>query len=217
MNRDATARQERFPCSPPIAVKPPNVNPRILKRLHNRKAARRESPIEYNRGPGETQGFHKQLHASGGEHVIPLCLKSCLTQYPRLFDIKVHESLLACKPPPVARLPGRRNARYEDNERLHRILRALGLHIVDLRGAGDVEAVAQTLAAMQVGAEVIAQAGLQCGSWFGRADVLRKVGTPSGLAAWSYEVYDCKLARETRAGTILQSACERPRRRGCPR
>src|SRR5215471_19218955 len=79
-------------------------------------------------------------------------------------------------------------------------LRAAGLRIVDLRGAGDADAVAQTLAAMLDGAEVIAQAGLQCGSWFGRADMLRKVATPSALGAWSYEVYDCKLARETKAG-----------------
>ena len=35
-------------------------------------------------------------------------------------------------------------------------------------------------------------------------DVLRRVDVPSGLGAWSYEPVDTKLARETRAGTILQ-------------
>jgi uncharacterized protein len=40
--------------------------------------------------------------------------------------------------------------------------------------------------------------------WFGRADVLRKVERQSQLGSWSYEVYDCKLARETKATTILQ-------------
>lgn len=38
----------------------------------------------------------------------------------------------------------------------------------------------------------------------GRADFLRKVSAPSDLGAWSYEVIDTKLARRTRAGTILQ-------------
>jgi uncharacterized protein len=30
------------------------------------------------------------------------------------------------------------------------------------------------------------------------------VETPSNLGPWSYEIYDCKLARETKAATILQ-------------
>ena len=54
------------------------------------------------------------------------------------------------------------------------------------------------------GADVIVQGALRDGRWYGRPDVLRRVETPSGLGAWSYEVADTKLARETRAGTILQ-------------
>jgi AAA domain len=42
------------------------------------------------------------------------------------------------------------------------------------------------------------------GHWSGRADVLRRVETPSGLGAWSYEVTDTKLARETKGNTVLQ-------------
>src|SRR5262249_37812184 len=42
------------------------------------------------------------------------------------------------------------------------------------------------------------------GRWFGRADVLRRVARPSGLGSWSYEVWDTKLARETRGGSVLQ-------------
>jgi predicted RecB family nuclease len=34
--------------------------------------------------------------------------------------------------------------------------------------------------------------------------VLRRVETASNLGPWSYEVYDCKLSTETKAGTILQ-------------
>lgn len=33
---------------------------------------------------------------------------------------------------------------------------------------------------------------------------MRRVERPSSLGNWSYEVYDCKLARETKAATILQ-------------
>ena len=62
----------------------------------------------------------------------------------------------------------------------------------------------QTLAAMQAGADVIVQATLTSGRWLGVADVLLRVDSPSTLGEWSYEVLDTKLARETRAGTILQ-------------
>ena len=80
-----------------------------------------------------------------------------------------------------------------------------GMPVVDLRDVFDDEAaLARTLAAMGDGVAVIAQAALRSGLWFGRADVLRRVETPSALGAWSYEVYDCKLARNTKAGTILQ-------------
>ena len=71
----------------------------------------------------------------------------------------------------------------------------------DEAGAGGLE---RTLKAMFSGAEVIAQATLAGGRWVGRADVLRKVARPSPLGDWSYEALDTKLARETRAGAILQ-------------
>src|SRR6202008_926160 len=54
------------------------------------------------------------------------------------------------------------------------------------------------------GTEVIAQGALSDGEWFGRPDVLRRVAAPSKRWAWSYEVADTKLARETKATTILQ-------------
>src|SRR3989475_3109929 len=63
---------------------------------------------------------------------------------------------------------------------------------------------AETLALMERGAEVIAQGALSDGEWFGRPDMLRRVEKPSKPWAWSYEVADTKLARETKATTILQ-------------
>ena len=80
-------------------------------------------------------------------------------------------------------------------------LRGAGGSIVDLRERKDSAA---TLAAMREGAQAIVQAPLGNADFFGIADVLLRVEEPSALGAWSYEPVDTKLARETRAGTILQ-------------
>ncbi len=83
-------------------------------------------------------------------------------------------------------------------------LEGSGLAIVDLRATAPESALAGSLAAMRNGSEIIVQATLADGRWLGRADILRRVDRPSKLGKWSYEVYDCKLAMETKAGTILQ-------------
>lgn len=62
----------------------------------------------------------------------------------------------------------------------------------------------QTIAAMHRGEDIIYQAALRNDRWQGRADFLRKVAKESDLGNWAYEVYDSKLAQETRTGTILQ-------------
>ena len=76
-------------------------------------------------------------------------------------------------------------------------------HEPSTTGMGE-SANAKTIAALRSGVDVVYQASLSDERWFGRADFLRRVEVPSDLGAWSYEVYDTKLARETRAGTILQ-------------
>ncbi|MGC1688293.1 MAG: TM0106 family RecB-like putative nuclease [Candidatus Acidiferrales bacterium] len=63
---------------------------------------------------------------------------------------------------------------------------------------------AETLRLMASGVDVIAQGALGDEQWFGRPDVLLRVAKPSGLWAWSYEVQDTKLAKETKATSILQ-------------
>ncbi|MDQ6886846.1 MAG: TM0106 family RecB-like putative nuclease [Gemmatimonadota bacterium] len=84
-------------------------------------------------------------------------------------------------------------------------LRQEGRRIVDLREVRDRDAAgAGTLEAMRSGVDVIVQGALREGRWFGLPDVMQRVETPSDLGAWSYEISDTKLARETRAGTILQ-------------
>jgi predicted RecB family nuclease len=81
-----------------------------------------------------------------------------------------------------------------------------GLSLVNLAGVEENRIVRETLRAMELGVEVIAQGALSSGQWFGRPDILRKVDKPSRFGDWSYEAYDCKLARETKATTILQLA-----------
>ncbi len=69
---------------------------------------------------------------------------------------------------------------------------------------GSDSGVGRTYTAMQDGVDVIYQAVLADDTWAGRADFLRKVNSPSDLGSWSYEVIDTKLARDTKAGTLLQ-------------
>jgi predicted RecB family nuclease len=84
-------------------------------------------------------------------------------------------------------------------------LKSTGLAAVSFRAFGnDDNLLAETLLAMQAGVDIIVQAAFGDKDWFGRVDVLRKVNKTSALGDWSYEVYDCKLAHETKAATILQ-------------
>lgn len=85
-----------------------------------------------------------------------------------------------------------------------RLLYEQSKSIVEPDAGKDELAVERTLVAMKAGVDVIYQASLRSDPWQGRADFLVKVDTPSDLGEWSYEVIDAKLARETRAGTILQ-------------
>ena len=84
-------------------------------------------------------------------------------------------------------------------------LKAQGKDVVLIEGVDiNDKAVEDTLNSMKSGAEIIVQAALRDGQWVGRADILRKIDTPSALGNWSYEVIDTKLARETKGGSILQ-------------
>lgn len=69
----------------------------------------------------------------------------------------------------------------------------------------DSDAEKKTIDAMKAGVDVIYQARLkEKDKWSGWSDFLIKVESPSKLGDWSYEVWDTKLANETKAGTILQ-------------
>jgi predicted RecB family nuclease len=94
----------------------------------------------------------------------------------------------------------------EHERRFVDALRGEGFSVVDLAGLAADEAVKRALDAMQAGSDVIVQPALRTGRWFGRADVFRRVEGRSVFGSWSYEVYDTKLAKETRGGTALQLA-----------
>ncbi|MES5100024.1 TM0106 family RecB-like putative nuclease [Agrobacterium sp. BA1120] len=84
-------------------------------------------------------------------------------------------------------------------------LNQLGLSTECIDGVGiENTSIAATIDAMSRGVHVIIQGALRAGRWAGRSDVLRRVETPSRFGSWSYEVYDTKLARETKGGTVLQ-------------
>ena len=104
---------------------------------------------------------------------------------------------------PLLQILWERGARHEQGFVDH--LKANGFAVTVVDGIGiDSDAVDRTRAAMADGAEIIVQGAFQTGRWVGRTDVLRRVETPSDLGAWSYEVIDTKLSRETKGGTVLQ-------------
>jgi predicted RecB family nuclease len=67
-----------------------------------------------------------------------------------------------------------------------------------------LEGFQKTINLMQQGVDLIIQGVLKLENWYGRTDILKKVATPSKFGAYSYEVIDTKLSRETKAGAILQ-------------
>lgn len=107
---------------------------------------------------------------------------------------------------PTRELLAERGRRHESAYVEH--LRGRGLAVEDLAGGGGVEA---TLDAMRRGVGVIVQAplGSPDGRWSGTADGLQRVDAVAGSEAvlggsWSYEAFETKLSRETRAGAVVQ-------------
>jgi len=97
----------------------------------------------------------------------------------------------------------RRGEEHEEGYVKH--LKDQGLSVTELPAYGDIsEQFEATRHAMREGADVVIQATLASDGWQGRADVLRRVESPSAFGDYSYEVADTKLARETRGRTILQ-------------
>lgn len=146
------------------------------------------------------------LSAAGTIHFSASDLVGHLNcRYLTSLDVAVANGALA-KPKmwdPVQEILAERGARHEQGYVDH--LKTSGLEVTAIDGIGvHAAVVAKTLDAMKAGAAVITQGALQAGCWSGRADVLRRVESPSTLGTWSYEIVDAKLARETKGGTVLQ-------------
>ena len=106
----------------------------------------------------------------------------------------------------------------EAHERAHLARLAHGhtrvVHIADPGPGHDWSAAArETREAMAAGADLIYQGvlvstpdGPDAPGWRGRADFLIRVDEPSALGAWSYEVWDTKLARHAKPKHVLQLA-----------
>ncbi|MBM6395277.1 TM0106 family RecB-like putative nuclease [Ochrobactrum anthropi] len=104
---------------------------------------------------------------------------------------------------PLLQLLWERGMRHEKQFVDHLASQGFGVTLIDGTGV-DEAAVLRTTDAMKAGDEIIVQGAFQSNGWIGRTDVLRRIDTPSDLGAWSYEVIDTKLARETKGGTVLQ-------------
>jgi predicted RecB family nuclease len=104
---------------------------------------------------------------------------------------------------PLLELLRERGALHEEGYVEH--LRNSGSTVTVVNGVGiEQSAVTQTIDLMRGGSEIIVQGAFRAEGWGGRTDILRRVEAPSDLGAWSYEVIDTKLARETKGGTVLQ-------------
>ncbi len=79
-------------------------------------------------------------------------------------------------------------------------LKSQGSDVCELDG----HSASATKDSMIKGFDIITQARFEKDGWVGIADILRKVPGKSKLGDWYYEVEDTKLARETKAGTVLQ-------------
>ena len=114
----------------------------------------------------------------------------------------------AKKDDPMLDVLSRRGGEHE-TKHVERLI-GEGKTVVEIAMPGNTvaaleQAEAETLAAMQAGADVIYQATFFDGRWRGHADFLLKVERPSpNLGAWSYEVADTKLARRVKAAALLQ-------------
>jgi predicted RecB family nuclease len=146
------------------------------------------------------QKIGETLNLSAGDLVGHL---NC--RYLTELDLKVANGELK-KPKvwdPVLQTLAERGALHEQGFIDH--IKSGGLAVTVIDGVGvDSMSVAATGDAMARGDPIIVQGALQTGRWNGRTDVLRRVETPSRFGAWSYEVMDTKLARETKGNTVLQ-------------
>ena len=150
------------------------------------------------------------MHLHGNNLILSATDLSAFAACPHLTTLSHGAALGGPKPPkfddPSAEVLRRRGLEHE--ARILEELRGQGLAVEEVpEGEGrprDAARAEATLGAMRRGADMIYQGCLSDGRWMGLPDFLRRVERPSGLGGWSYEVVDAKLAREAKAGAVLQ-------------
>lgn len=144
--------------------------------------------------------------SSAPTHLSPSALNRFLGCEHRTFlDILERRGELdAERRPPKLDLLRERGERHE--AAVLDALRAEGRDVVSLADPGAEPAVvaARTEAAMRAGREIIHQGCFAGGGWIGYPDFLIRIGAPSALGPWAYEVHDAKLTRHPRPGHIFQ-------------
>jgi predicted RecB family nuclease len=137
----------------------------------------------------------------------PLFYASDLTNFIGCRHLTVLERLVAHKltkrpffDDPMLEILRERGLAHEQ-EYVRRLARA-GKSVVEITRSSD--ALAETIAAMAEGADVIVQGRLEHGAWAGWADVLLRVDGESRFGAWKYEPVETKLAKTTRGATLIQ-------------
>lgn len=89
-----------------------------------------------------------------------------------------------------------------------RQLYAEGRTVVEIEVGSDLKrAERDTVAAMEVGVDIVYQGSFYDGVWRGHADFLEKrPGRPSLFGDWSYDLADTKLSRRLKVAALLQMA-----------
>ena len=153
------------------------------------------------------------MHLSGSDLILAATDLSNFLACPHITTLDVAAVRGGPKPPkfddPAKEVLQHRGLEHEDE--VLQDFHNEGLTVTEIPpAAGDEPAArwraqaASTIEAMRAGTDVIYQGCLFDGRWVGLPDFLKKVDRPSTLGDWSYEVIDAKLAREAKAGAVLQ-------------
>ena len=118
-----------------------------------------------------------------------------------------HPDSTPAKDTPDALLTTLTDKGYAHEAQIEAEFEAQGYHVTRISGAANEEKLAQTLAAMREGADVITQARLELAPLAGYADFLVKVPGASQLGDYHYEVWDAKLANSAKPTFVIQLCC----------
>ena len=96
---------------------------------------------------------------------------------------------------------------YEHEDAFLKLLKSKEKNVVEIKRASSEIMQSCTRAAMESGADVIAQAYLQLDNFGGLADFLIKVAGESRLGNYHYEVWDTKLSKKVKPYFAIQLCC----------